>query len=233
MKIVYFEPLTLVDYPGKLATTVFTPGCVFRCPYCHSPELVDPLRSDFAGSAPDRTEEFFSFLQERKGKIDGVCITGGEPTLHSDLQDWIWRIKEQGFLVKLDTNGIFPDRIQALLDAGLVDYWAMDIKHAPKKYAQACGRNVDVNTLEKSISLLMRRAKEYEFRTTAVPGIHTPEDFAAIGEWIAGARTYYIQPFRGEKVLEEHVVKKAEQTSLDYDLCASYARTYLKNVRIR
>ncbi len=158
MKIVYFEKLTLVDYPRHLATTVFTPGCVFRCPYCHSPELADPTHEDFAINAPDKTADFFAFLATRRGKLDGVCITGGEPTLHAGLIAFMRRIKDMGFHVKLDTNGNFPERIAKILDAAVVDYWAMDIKHAPEKYSNACGVDVDVAKIKESAALIMARA---------------------------------------------------------------------------
>ncbi len=233
MNIVYFERLTLVDYPGKLAVTVFTVGCPFRCPYCHSPELVDPNHPDFAASAPNQEEQFFDFLQQRIGKLDGVCITGGEPMLHKDLEGFIRRVKTMGFAVKLDTNGSFPDRVATLLQTGLVDYWAMDIKHTREKYAQACGRNINVSKIARSIELIMSEAKDYEFRTTAVPGIHIPEDFAQIGQWIAGARAYRIQPFRTVKVLDRQQLTASNDISLDYDKCANYAREHIPDVVVR
>lgn len=210
MRIVHYEPLTLVDYPGRLAATVFTQGCTLRCPFCHSPELVDPAHADFAAArAHDRTQAFFAFLTTRQGKLDGVCITGGEPTLHADLPAFIRRIRELGFLVKLDTNGTLPDRVEALVKEGIVDYWAMDVKHAPGKYAQAAGVAVDVAAITRSIRAIMGSSAAYEFRTTVVPGIHTDADLDAIGEWIAGARAYYLQPFRDVKLLSGDVRARA------------------------
>ncbi len=233
MKIVYFERLTLVDYPGKLAATVFTLGCPFRCPFCHSPELVDPQHDDFAAGLPDKEEEFFAFLAKRRGKLDGICVTGGEPTLNEDLSRFIRRVKELGFAVKVDTNGLFPERIEKLLEEGLVDYWAMDIKHAPEKYSRACGVPVEIERIERSVQLLMARAPDYEFRTTAVPGLHAPEDFVRMARFISGSRRYFIQPFRDRKVLAKGFFVGKSSEKLDLKRCADLARQYVGEVKVR
>ncbi|QQS61365.1 MAG: anaerobic ribonucleoside-triphosphate reductase activating protein [Candidatus Moraniibacteriota bacterium] len=202
MHIAGFEKFTLLDYPGKMATVVFTPGCVFRCPFCHNPELVEVTDSiSLELFKKNREEEFFDFLEKRKGKLDAVCITGGEPTLQKDLLETISRIRSLGFLIKLDTNGFFPDIVEKILNENVVDYWAMDIKHMPEKYSLATGVSVPLDDIKRSVSLLMKRAKEYEFRTTVVPGIHEEEDFFRIAEWIDGASAYYLQEFRQGKIL--------------------------------
>jgi pyruvate formate lyase activating enzyme len=192
MKICGIQKTTLLDYPGKLACTVFTGGCNFACPYCHNASLV----VDGDDQEAMTNEAFFAFLEKRKGVLDGICITGGEPLIHEDLGDFIRRIKDQGFLVKLDTNGSFPDRMKRLVQAGLVDYVAMDIKHAPGRYGLAAGReSVNMDRIKASVNYLMTGPVDFEFRTTAVKGIHQVEDFEVIGQWIEGTDKYFIQNF--------------------------------------
>ena len=190
MNIQGFQKLTLLDYPGRTACTVFTGGCNLRCPFCHNADLV---RTPIAG--PNLTDEVLTYLMRRQGILDGVCITGGEPLLQPDLVDFIRQIKELGYAVKLDTNGALPDRLAALLDTGLVDYVAMDVKSSPAGYAAAAGVDTDWTVFDRSIRILQESGVPHEFRTTAVGGVHTPEDFAAIGEWLSGASAYYIQRF--------------------------------------
>lgn len=190
MNIQGFQKLTLLDYPGRAACTVFTGGCNLRCPFCHNADLV---RTPIAG--PNLTDEVLTYLMRRQGILDGVCITGGEPLLQPDLADFIRQIKELGYAVKLDTNGALPDRLAALLDTGLVDYVAMDVKSSPAGYAAAAGVDTDWTVFDRSIRILQESGVPHEFRTTAVGGLHTPEDFAAIGRWLSGASAYYIQRF--------------------------------------
>ena len=234
MNIAGYEPLTLIDYPGKLATIVFTPGCALRCPYCHNPELISAVpgsQSEFF--TVNHEDEFFDFLAMRRGLLDGVVITGGEPTLQPDLLDFIRRVKDLGFLVKLDTNGIFPDKVQAILETGLVDYWAMDIKHAPGKYHLASGRNVPIEQFEQSVKLLMSSGVPYEFRTTVVPSIHEPEDFITIGEWIFGAENYFLQAFRPIKVADETLPDRVAGHTLDLHAIRESLLPYISSVGIR
>lgn len=191
MEIYGLQKLTLLDYPGKTACTLFTSGCNFRCPFCHNSSLVfnrvEPLGSD----------EIFSFLKKRAGILDGVCITGGEPLLNADIADFIKEIKALGYKVKLDTNGSFPDRLSSLINEGLIDYVAMDIKSSKEGYQKAVGiENYNTQNVERSIELLLSDKVPYEFRTTAVKGIHTEEDFEKIAKWISGAKQYYIQNYR-------------------------------------
>ena len=191
MELAGLQKLTLLDYPGHMACTVFTHGCNLRCPFCHNAGLVVRENGYII-----KTEEFFEFLEKRRGILDGVAITGGEPLLHADISEFMAEIKKRGFNVKLDTNGFFPERLESVLARGLADYVAMDIKSSRQGYAKAVGSaSPDISRVEKSVSLLMNGNVDFEFRTTAVKGIHTLRDFEQIGEWIAGDEKYFIQHF--------------------------------------
>ena len=193
MRIAGLQKLTLLDFPGKVACTVFTAGCNFRCPFCQNASLVLPERF----GQPISEEELLSFLRKRQGILDGVAITGGEPMLHADLPDLLRRIRELGFRVKLDTNGSFPDRLSAVIEEGLVDYVAMDIKNAPELYAQTTGlRALDLSAIDRSRMLLMEGKADYEFRTTVVKGLHTEESLLETARWIEGAKAWYLQQYR-------------------------------------
>lgn len=184
------QKLTLLDYPEKMACTVFTPGCNFKCPFCHNASLV---RGD--GDSISE-QEFFKFLNTRKNILEGVCITGGEPTLQPDLPEFIRKIKDMGFLVKLDTNGYRPDVLKALVKDGLLDYVAMDIKNSKSKYALTAG--IDEFNIEKiieSVDFLINGDLDFEFRTTVVKEFHDEKDILDIAEWIRGAKKYYLQKF--------------------------------------
>ncbi|MBP3279382.1 MAG: anaerobic ribonucleoside-triphosphate reductase activating protein [Butyrivibrio sp.] len=185
------QKMTLLDYPGYVACTVFLNGCDFRCPYCHNFELVDGTAQALMDD-----EEFFAFLGKRKGLLDGVCISGGEPLLHKDIDDFIRRIREMGFKVKLDTNGYHPDMLKKLIDEGLLDYIAMDIKNSFAKYAVTTGApNINTSIIKKSISIIMNSGVDYEFRTTVAGGLHQADDFEQIGAMIPDAKAYYLQQF--------------------------------------
>ncbi len=191
--ILGLQKLTLLDFPEHTACTVFLGGCNFRCPFCHNRSLV--VNPDFSSALSE--EEFFSFLQKRQGLLDGVCITGGEPLLQSDLPDFIRRIKDLGYRVKLDTNGSMPDRLRLLLENHMVDYVAMDIKNSQKRYAETVGiESFDIEPAKESVTLLLSDIIPYEFRTTLVREFHTPQDIAEIGEWIQGAKRYFLQSFK-------------------------------------
>jgi len=200
MKIKSLQKLTLLDFPNKTACTVFTFGCNLRCPFCHNARLVLGERA-VAPSADEyddfvSEDEFFAFLQKRKGLLDGVCITGGEPLLQSEIKVFIEKIKALGYLVKLDTNGFYPDKLRELISAGLVDYIAMDIKSAPETYALATGiANPDMRAVKESVEIIKNSGVEHEFRTTLVKGLHSAEDLASVGDWLAGEKNYYLQMF--------------------------------------
>ena len=191
MEIHGLQKMTLLDYPGKVACTVFLSGCDFRCPFCHNGELV-------TGTCPPETDDqgLLAFLNRRKGLLDGVCVTGGEPLLRPDLPLLLGEIKELGFRVKVDTNGTHPDRLRRLVEEGLVDYVAMDVKNAPARYAETVGiPGFNPAPVEESIRLLRKSTVDYEFRTTLVRELHRPEDLDAIAAWLAGAPRYYLQNF--------------------------------------
>ncbi len=190
MKIYGFQKMTLLDFPEKVACTLFTAGCNFACPFCHNASLVTHI-----DARPLDQEEIFSYLNKRKGLLDGVCITGGEPLLQPDIAAFIRKIKDMGYLVKLDTNGAFPDRLAALIDEGLVDYVAMDIKNSKEKYALTAGTAVDIAAIEKSVELLKEGRVAYEFRTTVVKEFHTLEDISAMAAWLQGTKYWYLQNF--------------------------------------
>lgn len=196
------QKLTLIDYPGRLAATVFLCGCNFRCWFCYNSELVLPQKIK---NQPKISEKyFFDFLKERKGLLEGVCVTGGEPTLNKDLSTFIKKIKKLGYLVKLDTNGSKPKILKDLISKKLIDYVAMDIK-APfknQKYNDATGVKGDLNKIKKSIELIKDSGIDYEFRTTVVPGIHTKEDILQIAKEISPAKKYILQNFRPEKTID-------------------------------
>ena len=210
-----WQKMTLIDYPGKIATTVFTAGCNFRCPFCHNPELV--LSSQFTVSAADDSleKEFFEFLKTRQGKLDGACITGGEPTLQPDLVEFMTRIKEFGFAVKLDSNGTRPDILKTVIDKKIVDYLAMDIKSDPKNYEKICQTKVDLERIKDSVNLIKNSGVDYEFRTTVVPGLHQEKDFEKIAEWLTDSRRYVLQKYQDygkilDDGLRDRIAGKAE-----------------------
>ena len=193
MRIGGLQKLTLLDYPGKVACTVFLPGCNLRCPFCHNASLALPERErDVIGH-----DELMAFLKKRVGILDGVAVTGGEPLLHAGIEGLLSEIKALGYAVKLDTNGTFPERLRRIVEAGLADRVAMDIKAAPGNYARVTGvPGLDLGPIEASAAYLMGCGVDYEFRTTAVKGLHSEADFEGIAEWIAGAKEYYIQSFK-------------------------------------
>lgn len=191
MKLCGLQKTTLLDFPGHVAATVFLGGCNFRCPFCHNSGLIgSEAASEFS------EEEILSFLRKRKGILEGVCITGGEPTLSGDLEVFIRKIRELGYLIKLDTNGYRPEILKKLVLNGLLDYVAMDIKASRENYSKAAGvQNIRIKDIEKSAAFLLGGAVPFEFRTTAVKGIHSPQDFVDIGEWLAGCPHYYLQNY--------------------------------------
>ena len=208
MNIVGLQKLTLLDYPGHVACTVFLQGCNFKCPFCYNSSLIKSDSDNFIS-----LDEFFTFINSRKKVLDGVAITGGEPLLNLEIKEFIKQIKELNLLVKLDTNGSNPSLLKELLDANLVDYVAMDIKNSYDKYPTTCGVNVNLEDIKESISILMNSSIDYEFRTTVVKEYHDIEDFKLIGEMIKGAKNYFLQSFQNkDSVLskELHSMSKNE-----------------------
>jgi len=200
MKIGGLQKLTLIDYPSKLAATVFLTGCNFRCPFCYSSELVLPEK--IKNQPKISQKELFKFLKERKKLIEGVVLCGGEPVMSRGLLPLIKKIKKMGFLVKLDTNGSDPTLLKKLIDKKLVDYVAMDIKGPKERYSESSGARVDVKKIQKSIDILKEGEIDYEFRSTIVPTLHKKEDVIEMAKWIRGAKKYFLQNFRPEKTID-------------------------------
>ena len=197
------QKLTLIDYPGRLAATVFLCGCNFKCPWCYSRELVLP--EEIKKQPKISEKDFFDFLKERKELLEAVVICGGEPTIHQDLPQFCKKIKKLGYLVKLDTNGSGPKMLKKLINEKLIDYVAMDIKLPKEKYKEVLG--VDVKNIEESINILKSSGIDHEFRSTVVPTILDKEDVIKMAKWIQGAKKYYLQNFRPEKTIDPEFEK--------------------------
>ncbi|MFH1129165.1 MAG: anaerobic ribonucleoside-triphosphate reductase activating protein [Patescibacteria group bacterium] len=252
MKIGGLQKLTLVDYPNKIAATVFLTGCNFKCGFCHNPSLVDvKRRTDLRNYGGLSSVEFFDFLKSKQGLIDGICVTGGEPTINSNLVEFIKRIKELNFSIKLDTNGSNPEMLQELIKQKLLDFIAMDIKtsvdvknpksHAYRqagkiqnsKYDKATGTNVNIENIMKSVEIIKNSKIDYEFRTTVVPGIVNREDIERIGKWLKGVKKFSLQQFRNQKVLNkefEKVIPYRDDTLKEFK---KILEKYIKNVELR
>lgn len=213
MTIGGLQKLTLIDYPDKIACTVFLTGCNFRCPFCYSSELVLPEKIEKQPKIPET--EFFDFLENRKGLLSGCVLCGGEPTVNKDLPEFVEKIKKLGYEVKLDTNGSNPEMLQELIQKKLIDYVAMDIKAPKEKYSQAAGVNIDVNKIQQSINILKENKVDYEFRTTIVSSVQSREDIIEMAKWIKGAKKYYLQNFMAEKTLDP-TFEKVKTNSDEY-----------------
>ena len=227
MKINGLQKTTLLDYPGKVACTLFTPGCNFRCPFCHNAGLVLGGEDE-----PLSESEILRFLEKRKCILEGVCVTGGEPLLQADIGDFLAEVKALGLSVKLDTNGSFPARLKSLVSAGVVDYVAMDIKNSPAKYARTVGvPNFDLAPVRESVGFLKSGNLPFEFRTTVVRELHEAEDFEEIGKWIEGAPQYFLQNFTdsGELLSSGLSAHPAERLRS----FAAIAEKYVKKVGLR
>lgn len=226
------QKLTLIDYPGKIAATVFTASCNFRCPFCHNPELV---LAEWVEQGSIKEKDFFDFLKSRKGKLEGVCLTGGEPTLQPDILQFIEKIKKLDLDVKLDTNGLRTDVLKSVISEGLVDYIAMDIKNSIQNYEKACGIKLDKERIDLSVDLIKNSRINHEFRTTVVPGIHTEKDFESIGEWLEGADKYVLQRYQDQgKILKESLRKKAAKSErIDLEKIRKFLRKNIQQVDIR
>ena len=226
MCIVGLQKLTLLDYPGRVACTVFLQGCNFKCPFCYNSSLIDSTDNNFLS-----TNDFFDFLDKRKKVLDGVAITGGEPLLNPSIKDFIKKIKEKGFLVKLDTNGSNPSLLKELIEENLVDYVAMDIKNTFEKYPLTTGVNVEIENIKNSIFLLINSSIDYEFRTTVVKEFHNVEDFKLIGNQIKGAKNYYLQSYQ-EK--DSVLSKNLHPLSTDeLQACLKVVKEFVNNASIR
>ncbi len=221
------QKLTLLDYPENVACTVFTYGCNFRCPFCHNASLVTKAPDD---AVPE--EEIFDFLKTRQGLLDGVCITGGEPLLQKDIDQFISKVRELGFKVKLDTNGSFPEKLKELVNKNLVDYVAMDIKSSLENYGVPIGlSNFDASPIAESVDFLRNCGVDYEFRTTVVEELHSPEDFENIGKWLKGAPKYYLQQFVDSgDIISDGLHPCSKEKMLEY---ANILSKYIGSVELR
>ena len=222
-----FQKLTLLDFPGHTACTVFTGGCNLRCPFCHNALLVTDT-----DDAHYEEEEIFEHLRLRKGILDGVAVTGGEPLIQKDIERFLYEIKCEGYPVKLDTNGSFPERLKDIINAELVDYIAVDIKNSKQKYAETVGvKNFDVSAVEKTVELLAQSNVDYEFRTTVVKQFHTKEDISDIAEWIKGAPRYFLQNFVDSgKLIDENC--SGVEKSVMYEMLET-AKSIIPSAQIR
>ncbi len=223
------EKCTLIDYPNVIACMVYTIGCNFRCPYCHNPELVDETVENTLTES-----DFFDFLDSRKNFLDGVVITGGEPTMHGeDLLHFMKEVKGRGFKVKLDSNGTNPHILRRAFEDGLVDYIAMDIKSPLRKYSQTVSRPVNVEAIRESIELIMSSGIEYEFRTTIVKALLSPVDIEEIGKEIVGAKKYFLQKFIPTKLLNPQFLRKVSYTDHEFRQFQLIMQNYVTHCGIR
>lgn len=214
MYIKGLQKVTLLDYPGKVACTIFTYGCNFRCPFCQNSELV---LSKYAGDYISE-KEVYAYLKKRQGLLDGVCISGGEPTLQVDLEEFIIRIKNMNYRVKLDTNGYRPEIMKKLIDKSLIDYIAMDIKTSPDRYEVVSGiKGINFDTINESIKIIRSSDIEHEFRTTVVNELHSVEDFKLIGQLLAGEKRYFLQMFTDSgEILCSGLTAPSEESMHEY-----------------
>jgi pyruvate formate lyase activating enzyme len=223
------EKLSVIDYPGKMCSIVFLPDCNFRCPYCQNPDLINRPHK-----LPDISEEeIFDFLKDRRKWIDGICITGGEPCLHKGLPEFIKKVKGEGFLVKLDTNGSNPEMIEGLVREGLLDYIAMDIKAPLEGYGEVARAEINKGKIQKSVDFIMNSGVEYEFRITVVPRLFKKGDIEKIGKWLKGAERFFIQRFRPGKTLDKDFKKESTFSDKELEGLVVIARRYFKRVGVR
>lgn len=228
MEIKGLTKTTLLDYPGHVAATLFVGGCPFKCPFCHNGSLVTK-----AGQLPNiPIEEVYTFLQKRKGVLDGICVTGGEPTFQPDLQELLYDIKNMGYLVKLDTNGYDPTQLDHLFKEGLVDYVAMDIKNSQKKYARTAGlADLDITRIKLSVDLIRESGIDYEFRTTVVKELHSIDDMYEIAQWLKGSRAYYLQSY----VASEDVIMPifSSYSKIELEAIQAMMKDFIPKVSLR
>ena len=223
-----FQKLTLLDYPGKVACTLFTKGCNFYCPFCHNAFLVDVQGEEESILSTD----VLSYLNKRQGILDGICITGGEPLLHDEIKDFIKEVKNMGFFVKLDTNGSFPEKLKTLIEENLIDYVAMDIKNSFEKYPETADRkDLDLTPILKSIDILKSGVVDYEFRTTVSSPLHSVSDIEKIAQHIVGAKKYFLQNYVDSgHILGKNLSPIDEKTLLEME---KIAQKYVKTAQIR
>ena len=232
MQIAGINTLTLIDFPNKTSCIVFTAGCNFRCGFCHNPHYVLPEKLKEYQDQIIPKEAFFNFLDTRKKLLDGVVISGGEPTLMSDLIPFIKQIRQKGFAVKLDTNGSNPEVIKQLIKKKLIDYFAMDIKTAPDKYAEIVNVPIEVETIKKSRDLIMQSGVDYEFRTTLIKEHHTQEVLQKMADFLKGAKKYTLQNFQKTEVLDPKYLNYSAFSEEELNKTAEFFRGYVGKVGV-
>ena len=227
MKIMGLQRMTLLDFPGKIACTLFLGGCNYRCPFCHNAHLATGEGEEIMS-----LDEFFAFLDSRRGRLEGVCISGGEPTIHSALPELIREIKSRGFAVKLDTNGTNPEMLMSLINDGLLDYVAMDIKNSPERYEDTVVINSHLlESVRLSAKILMEGRVDFEFRTTLMRELHDAEDMESIGRWLSGEEKYFLQTYRDEgDLLVGGFTPHTEEEKKNF---VNILKRYIPNVKIR
>lgn len=230
IKIGGLEKVSLLDYPDKLSAIIFTYGCNLRCSFCHNPELVI---YDFNSNIEIKEEYLFEYLKRRKKKLDAVVITGGEPLIHPDIEKLIVKIRKMGYLVKLDTNGFFPEKLKDLVEKNILDYIAMDIKYGPDSYNEQTGDKNSLEKIKETIKIIKRSGIDYEFRTTFVKGIHKITDAQDIAELVKGAKKYYIQNFRAGKTINPSLDSSNSFTDKELEKLLVGAKKFVKNSYIR
>ncbi len=250
MKIGGLEKFSLIDYPDHVAAVVFTVGCTFRCPFCYNPALINPMLVPKYGKSENRSlsdqnfeqgqfslieeDGLFHFLETRVGKLDGVVVTGGEPTMHSDLPAFLLKIKNLGFHVKLDTNGSNPEMLKKVLSEKLVDYLAMDIKSDKSGYEKSVGLNVDFGKIEESVKIIKESGLPYEFRTTCVPGFIDGNAVIEMGKMIQGAMAWYLQRFKSDSEMLDHSLEnKNSFTDDEMGELTSFGKKFVENCQFR
>jgi len=222
------EKFSSRDFPGHISSTVFLGGCTFRCPYCHNADLV--LRPETIQTMP--IDIFLSYLDGRKGWLEAVCFTGGEPLLHEEVEDLVRVVRERGLLVKLDTNGSFPERLEGLLAAGLLDWVAMDVKAPLERYREVTRSNVDVESIVRSADILRNSGARHTFRTTVVPGLVGKEDVVKIGEWLNGAADYLIQQFVPQTTIDPAFLEVKPFSRAELEDIVAAAKPYFQEARV-
>lgn len=221
-----FQKMTVLDFPGKIACILFTYGCNLKCPFCHNASLVIDDIEEFS------QEEIFKYLEKRKGVLDGVCVSGGEPFLQPDIMEFLQKLKNTGLAVKIDTNGTSPEKLRYAVENGLVDYVAMDIKNSKEKYPLTTGiQDIDIGKIEESVKFLLDSDIDYEFRTTVVREYHTEQDMVCIGEWIKGAKNYFLQSFTDSgNLIGENLSAHSSDTMRDFE---RIVRPFVQNIGVR
>ncbi|MEI7512722.1 MAG: anaerobic ribonucleoside-triphosphate reductase activating protein [Candidatus Uhrbacteria bacterium] len=227
------QPFTQIDFPGSIACIAFLPGCTFRCGYCHNPEFVLPERLKETEESWIDEDAFFAFLDRRRGLLDGVVISGGEPTVHAGLPDFIRKIRERGFRIKLDTNGSRPDVLRALFDERLLDYVAMDVKTSLERYQELVGPCVRPEAIRESIQMIMERSPEYEFRTTLVRELHGAQEIQGLLELVRGARRYALQAFRPAITLDPAFASYTAPDAIQMHVIGEQFRPYVQELLFR